>query len=65
MSQGSVLSFLEKNKGKKFTSREVADALDQGIRSTQNNIRKLYVRKFIKSDREGISDRRTAKYCVE
>lgn len=41
MSQGSVLKFLEKHRGKKFTSKEIAEKLKAQSNSVTASIKRL------------------------
>ena len=41
MGQQEVFSFLKKNKGKWFTSKDIADLLSVSIGSVTNNLKKL------------------------
>ena len=41
MGQQTVLIFLEKNKGKWFTAKEIAGEIGQSLSSIQNNLKRL------------------------
>jgi len=60
MGQQEVYSFLKDNKGKWFTSREIAEKLDISIGSVTMSLKKLRKTNIIKFKNTGI--RNTYKY---
>jgi len=60
MGQQEVYAFLQKNKGKWFTSREIAEALNISIGSVTMSLKKLRKANIIKFKNTGV--RNTYKY---
>lgn len=50
MAQREILLFLEENKGKKYTSNELAEALGLNKKQTTRAISKLFKYKQVKSE---------------
>jgi len=60
MGQQEVFAFLQNNKGKWFTSRDIAEALDISIGSVTMSLKKLRKANIIKFKNTGV--RNTYKY---